>query len=251
MYQLGLVSISFRDLSPEEIINSAKNSGLKWIEWGSDVHAPCNNSERLANIAKCQLEANIGCSSYGTYFTIGIDELDVLENHILAAKMLGTSVLRLWCGDKGSKEYEQKDLLKVYGECKKAATLAESHGVVLCMECHNNTLTDTKESALALMETVNSSAFRMYWQPNQHCSEAENMEYLTKLKPYIYHLHVFNWKGDKRYSLSSAIEMWKRYLSCLEGERMLLLEFMPDDRIESLHKEADALRQIVRKGGCK
>lgn len=57
MYQIGLVSVSFRGLSPEEIIRIAKDAGLNRIEWGSDVHAPFDDAERLSTIAACQRSA--------------------------------------------------------------------------------------------------------------------------------------------------------------------------------------------------
>ena len=71
MYQIGLVSVSFRGLSPEEIIRIAKDAGLNRIEWGSDVHAPFDDAERLSTIAACQRSAGLRCSSYGTYFVLG------------------------------------------------------------------------------------------------------------------------------------------------------------------------------------
>ena len=47
IYHTGLASVSFRDLSPEQIIEAVKKAGLRWIEWGSDVHAPCYDYENL------------------------------------------------------------------------------------------------------------------------------------------------------------------------------------------------------------
>ena len=40
-FQAGLVSVSFRDHSPEEILVAMQQAQLTCIEWGSDVHAPC------------------------------------------------------------------------------------------------------------------------------------------------------------------------------------------------------------------
>ena len=36
----GLVSVTFRKLSPEEIVQLVVSSGLKGIEWGGDIHLP-------------------------------------------------------------------------------------------------------------------------------------------------------------------------------------------------------------------
>jgi len=53
-YNLGLVSITFRDKTPEEILSAMKDTGLSFIEWGSDVHAPKDDIERLEGIAALQ-----------------------------------------------------------------------------------------------------------------------------------------------------------------------------------------------------
>ena len=50
MYNTGLVSISFRGHTPEEILKAMAQAGLDRIEWGSDVHAPCGDVENLEKI---------------------------------------------------------------------------------------------------------------------------------------------------------------------------------------------------------
>lgn len=245
---LGLVSISFRALSPEALITLVKAAKLSCIEWGSDVHAPCTDEAALNKIIRLQAESGIACCSYGTYFRLGQNPLSELPEYIRAAKKLGTHILRLWCGTKGSSDYTPQELEALYGECRRAAALAEAEDVTLCMECHNGTLTDRKEAALALMEAVSSPSFRMYWQPNQHRTPEENCAYAAALAPYITHIHVFNWEGANRYPLAESIDLWKKYLQILGKNHTLLLEFMPDDDPNSLPREADALRAII--GGC-
>ena len=243
--KLGLTSISFRTEGIERIIEETKRAGLSCIEWGSDVHAPCNDGKRLAEIVRLQKEAGILCSSYGTYFRLGANPLCELQSYIDAAKMLETDILRLWCGAKSSREYTPEERSSLFETCKKAALLAEKNNVTLCMECHNNTFTDEIESALALMKSVNSPHFRMYWQPNQFKSEADNREYARQIAPYTQNIHVFNWKADKKYPLNSAVPIWKEYLSFFSGAQTLLLEFMPDNNITSLIQEAAALKEIA------
>ena len=113
------------------------------------------------------------------------------------------------------------------------------------MECHNWTYTNTRESALELMRAVASPAFCMYWQPNQFRSENENIEYAAALADYTEHINVFNWKGEEKFPLKCAQSIWQKYLAQFEGDRALLLEFMPDDNIESLETEAAALLEIA------
>lgn len=245
MYKTGLVSISFRNIQPETLIRKVLDAGLECIEWGSDVHAPKNDIPTLEKIAALQSETGIKCSSYGTYFKFMRDDPTDLKGYINAAKILGTNILRVWCGTKGSKELSEAELSNLMYDCKKAAEIAEKENVILCMECHNDTLTDYKEPAFRLMNTVNSPAFRMYWQPNQHRTFEENIKYAKLLSPFTEHIHIFNWVGHDRYPLKDGIDIWKRYLKEFSENKHLLLEFMPDNKIETLPEEAEALRRII------
>ena len=242
----GLVSISFRQHTPEEILSAMQQAGLAVIEWGSDVHAPCTDLGRLQEIAALQQKYGITCSSYGTYFRIGVTPAEELPQYIAAAKMLGTNILRLWCGTKNYDLFTAEEKEVLFAECKRLAKIAEKEQVILCMECHNNTFTNVKEGALELMKAVNSEVFCMYWQPNQNRTLQENVAYASLLSPYTKHLHVFNWKGTEKYPLHLATDTWKQYLDCYPAcaDRALLLEFMPDNRLESLAEEAKALHVL-------
>lgn len=241
-YNLGLCSVSFRKNTPEEILRAMNAAGLSVIEWGSDVHCP---PEKAKEIAELQKQYGIKCCSYGTYFRLGVTPICELEKHIKAAKTLGTDVLRLWCGDKDSQDYTESEKSALFAACKAAAEIAAANGVTLCMECHVNTYTNAKEAALELMRAVGSEHFRMYWQPNQYRSEEENVAYARAIAPYTVNIHVFNWKEKEKYPLCEANGIWREYLSFFDGDKNLLLEFMPDGFLETLGTEAAALREIV------
>lgn len=244
-YTLGLVSVSFRDRTPKEILQVMKRAGLSVIEWGSDVHAPCTDPVRLAEIAALQKGYGITCSSYGTYFKLGKTPLDELKSYIHAAKMLGTDVLRLWCGRKSGAETSETEKETLLAECRAAAELAEHHGVTLCMECHQKTFTERAQDAVWLMEQVNSPHFKMYWQPFQWQTVRENLQNAQKIAPFATHVHVFNWKGEEKFSLSLATKEWRDYLAAFSTPRTLLLEFMPNGTLDELSAEAAALKQIT------
>ena len=246
MFKAGLVSISFRSLSPEEILLLCKENGLSLVEWGSDVHAPYNSEERLRAIAARQKELGIACSSYGTYFKLGIHDTSELHGYINAAKILGTNILRLWCGDKNHEDLTEEQKNHLLAEAKKAALIAEEAGVILCMECHNNTFTNCVEGALELMNTVNSPAFQMYWQPNQFRSDEVNFAYAKAIASYTKNIHVFQWREKDKFPLADGLPLWEQYLSYFDGSQALLLEFMPDNKPESLEKEAATLHKLIK-----
>ena len=248
-YELGLVSISFRKHTPAEIIKAVKNAGLTCIEWGSDVHAPCRDTARLREIAALQAEYGVTCSSYGTYFRLGATPLTELHDYIAAAKILGTGILRLWGGSKAGADMTDEELAAFTDTCKQAAAMAEEAGVILCLECHMLSITETPDYAVALMEAVNSPAFRLYWQPFQWLDSEGSLAVAKAYAPYAEHIHVFNWHPPKmapaKSPLAEAVEDWRAYLTVLPAPRALLLEFMPDDRLETLPAEAEALRTII------
>lgn len=246
-YRLGLVSVSFRKHSPREILEAMKQAELTHIEWGSDVHASYNNKERLLELAELQREYGIECSSYGTYFYIGETPVEELRGDIAAAKTLGTNILRLWCGKKSGSEMTGEEREAFLSACRRVAKIAEEEGVILCMECHRKSFTDHLSDALWLMEKVNSKHFRMYWQPFQWQSVQENLAYAEAIAPFTHHIHVFQWKGEQKFSLSEGIEEWQGYLQKFDLPRTLLLEFMPDGQLSTLAEEVKALRRIIEK----
>ena len=241
-YNFGLCSISFRKHTPEEILRQMKAVGLSVIEWGSDVHCPPENAKEIDGLQK---QYGIKCCSYGTYFRLGVTPICELEQYIKAARTLGTDILRLWCGDKNSQDYTESEKRELFAACKAAAKIAEAEGVTLCMECHNKTYTNAKDAALGLIEEVASPHLRMYWQPNQHREQEENIAYAKAIAPYTVNIHVFNWKGKEKYPLQDAKDIWREYLSCFDGEKNLLLEFMPDGKLETLAREAQAMKEIA------
>ena len=244
-YQLGLVSVSFRQHSPKEILEVTKAVGLSSIEWGSDVHAPCHDIERLREIAALQKEYGIFCSSYGTYFRLGETPIEELEAYIQAAKILGTNILRIWCGVKSGKDMTNEERDALLDVCGRAAKVAEASGVTLCLECHKKTFTEDPDDAIHLMETINSPNFRMYWQPFQWQSAEQNIENAKKIAPFAEHIHVFNWKGDRKLPLADSVGEWQEYIKVFSTPRTLLLEFMPNGTLEELAAENAALRAII------
>lgn len=245
MFKAGLVSVSFRGDSPEKTVEYMKKAGLEYIEWGSDVHAPFNDEEKLKKIKILQEESGIKCCSYGSYFRLGKDKPELIKEYIKAAKILGTDIIRVWCGEKSAEKFTAEEKASLYAECKAVAEIAEKENIKICLECHHDTYTDDPCSVLDLMEKIDSPNFRMYWQPNEFKSDEFNLDYAEKIADYTEHIHIFNWHIYERFPLSEGIEIWKRYLKKFSPDRFVLLEFMPDDNIESLPGEAHTLNKLL------
>lgn len=245
MFKAGLVSVSFRPLSPQEILARMQESDLSYVEWGSDVHAPCDDAENLSRIAAMQAASGVSCCSYGTYYRLGVNAPEEIIPYLRAAHVLGTNILRVWCGDKPYSQYTPEEAQALFEKSRAVARIAREHDAVICLECHNNTFTEELEGALAIMKAVDSPHLRMYWQPNQFKLHALNVAYAKAIAPYTTHLHVFHWEGRDKFPLAQGLDKWRDFLPAFEGDHMLLLEFMPDSRPESLPEEARALRALI------
>lgn len=248
MFSTGLASVSFPYVPYEMVIKVAAKANLKYIEWESDAHAPNKDAAKLRKIASFQKNFRIECCAYGTGFRLGETPIEELPEYIQAAKLLGTKVLRVWAGKKSPWKWSEEGRKALFAECKLAAKIARKAGVVLCLECHKNTYTETKECALELMRAVNSPAFRMNWRPNYECMVEENIAYIRMLKDYIIQVRIFHRSGLRRLPLENGIEEWQLYLKEFSSNQLLLLEYMPDHEVGTLRREAGTLHSIV---GCK
>lgn len=243
----GLVSISFRKHSVDELVSASKDAGLSMIEWGSDVHA---GHDKVKYAAEATRAAGLSVSSYGTYFRLGVDPVDSLKLYLDDAGVLGTDIVRIWAGNKGYGQFTPEMRTALLDDCVKAARMAEEAKVTLCFECHPNTYTDCLDGALELMSSANSSCIGMYWQPNQNHDLEWNLAYARGISKYVKVIHVFNWNilndgSLLRKSLSEAEDIWLKYLQELPADAAKLLEFVPDDSLASLYTEAAALKIIV------
>ena len=245
MAQIGLVSISFRALSADDIIRLCSEAKLPCIEWGSDIHAVPENREALLHIRELQSRSGISCSSYGTYFKLGKSDPQEFSRYLDASDILGTDTLRLWCGVKGSADYMPEKRAQVVSDAKRVAKEAAARGKTVLLECHPKTLTDDTDSSLRLMQEVDSPAFRMMWQPNQYKSLEYNLDSARRLAPFVGNVHVFQWDEKHHYPLSDGTDIWRRYFRLLPDAAHYLLEFVPGNDPAVLAREADSLRMIL------
>ncbi|HEY0258189.1 MAG TPA: hypothetical protein VGC39_12150 [Candidatus Methylacidiphilales bacterium] len=59
MFNLGLVSVSFRSLNPEEVIPLVQQAGFQSIEWGGDIHVPAGDVQQAQIVGRQTSEAGL------------------------------------------------------------------------------------------------------------------------------------------------------------------------------------------------
>ena len=94
----GLVSISFRSKSVEEIAVAAKNAGVEAIEWGGDVHVPHGDLQAAKHAAEISKKYGLQCVHYGSYYKMGYSDPELFSDVLESAKILGVPIIRVWAG---------------------------------------------------------------------------------------------------------------------------------------------------------
>lgn len=251
MLRPGLVSVTFRALSPREIVALCAQNGLQGIEWGADVHAPPGDLARAREVAQMTRDAGLEVAAYGSYFRCdGSDFAPVLE----AALELGAPLIRVWAGASGSASIAMTEWNRALSSLYDACEMAQTEGVALAVEYHGDTLTDTRQSCRQTLQSVGHPALRTLWQPLRRARGfepliAENLGDLREVAPDLANVHVYEWRDDENgqrrsFSLRDSAQ-WPLYFEELKrigGERWALLEFLPGDAPGVLPAEAQTLR---------
>jgi 3-dehydroshikimate dehydratase len=253
MLRPGLVSITFRALSPAEIIGLTRETGLEGVEWGGDVHVPHGDEKSAGEVGRLTRDAGLQVAAYGSYYKVGKSETDGLsfEAVLASAKALGAPTIRVWAGPKGSEESDETLRTQVEEDLRRIATRAAAEDITISLEYHNGTLTDTLESTVALLQKVNHPAVRTYWQPEHGRPTEEGVQQLLTLAAWLTHLHVFHWwpTPAERWPLADGAARWREFLQTaaeLKGDRFVMLEFVQNDDPTQFRKDAATLKDWLK-----
>lgn len=253
MLKTGLVSISFRNLSTDEIIYMVSMAGLDAIEWGGDIHVPHGNIIKAREVKKSCEISQIECQSYGSYYRVGEyeDYKSEFKKVLDCAIELDSEIIRVWAGNKPTFEADKDYWNKIVDELRKICDMADYEGMNIGLEYHSNTLTDNSTDTLKLLALTNADNLSTYWQPPVGLSLEENLHDIRILKNYISNIHTFTWNNRERLLLSAGYDSWNEYLKLLNKwkPRYCMLEFVLDDKTENFYRDAVTLKKLTEKFG--
>jgi len=246
----GLVSVTFRKLTPAEIAGLVRKAGLRGIEWGGDVHVPHGDLGRAREVRELTMEHGLATAAYGSYYRAGQSESAGLafERVLETAVELGAPTIRVWPGAAGSDVTDEEGRWKIIEDLRRIAGLAAKAGVSITTEFHGGTLTDTNESAGGLLVEVDHPNLFTGWQPHNGETTEDCVAGLKEVLPKVSTIHVFHWwpTGAERHPLAAGAERWACFWALLRqapGDRYALLEFVQGDEPEAFLRDAETLRE--------
>jgi 3-dehydroshikimate dehydratase len=246
MLKTGLVSVTFRRLSPQKIIDAAKKANLQAIEWGGDVHVPPNEFKNAEKVFELTRKAGLEVAAYGSYFRLGSD-LN-FDNVLQTAEILQTKFIRVWAGEKGSNAASENYRRRIIEESQRICEQAAKKDISIVYEFHGETLTDSGESCRDLLKKTNRPNLKTYWQPNPGKSLTANLHDLETILPFVAGVHVFHWFPDdrSRLSLTEGLSDWMKYFDKLQNiNGFALLEFIKDDDLHNFEADAKTLFRLL------
>ncbi len=247
MLHAGLVSITFRQLNPEQIITLAQQESLASIEWGADVHVPVGDEGRAREVGNLTRSAGLQVSAYGSYYRLRdeAEEEAPFAAVLASALALGAPVIRVWAGVTRPDATDPAERERIIERARTVCAQAAAENVSIAFEFHSNTLTETSGMARHLLQQVKAAG--VFWQPRNGWLAQENLLGLEAVTPWLGNVHCFHWwpaSRDRR-PLHEGAQDWRLYLdrlAALPGDRHVSLEFVRGHDPAQFLRDATTLR---------
>lgn len=265
--KLGVNTVTLRAYTPEEVVSILLKNGITAVEWAGDAHVATGDLKKAAAVKALCEDAGVTCTSYGSYYQCAAEEgpgngpfqHDLGATAALdTAHALGVPAIRVWAGRFGTgSDVATTEYREAVGQClANFCDRAKSLGMSVHLEFHRNTLTDTAESAVALIDAVGKDNLHCYWQPRHGVDVAGNLADIETLGARLSNIHVFHWllkEGEafavERRPLREGEDRWKTYfgaLQALSDDRYALIEFVKDDELSQFEEDVRVLKSVLK-----
>ncbi len=249
MIKCGLVSITFRNLEPRQIVKLAARTGLDGIEWGGDIHVPHGDVQRARDVYQMTVDAGLSVLSYGSYYRIGEKDADSFEAVLETAGELHTNMIRVWAGRYGSSEACATYREQVVNDSQRIAELACARDMTLAYEYHPGTLTDTDESVVRLLKETAHPCMKTYWQIFDDRNPDASLKVIL---PWLANVHVFYRRERQHLMLWEGAWLWRRLMSVIHStgrDHAVLIEFVKDGSLDMFMRDAETLIHLISGAG--
>ncbi|WP_308113883.1 TIM barrel protein [Arthrobacter sp. ISL-30] len=237
--------MTLRQHDVDSVVSVAGAARLGGIEWGTDVHI--RDAESALHARAATLSAGLDILSLGSYYRAGT--FGDFESVLNLASQLGAPRIRIWAGGSGSADADAEYWQAVAGDARRIADLSAERGMDIAFEYHGDTLTDSVESTLQLLHSVDRPNVGTYWQPAVGVSDQEALASLRQLVGHVSGIHCFSWMPRiERHALSDRKRLWQAVTDVLrENGRQadMMLEFVAGDLADNVLRDAGFLNHIA------
>lgn len=249
MTRPGLCSITFRGLSPDEVLAVAVRAGVEGIEWGADGHVPPGATALAAALARRGRADGVEVVSYGSYLGMAptaADEDATVAAVLDTAEALGAPMVRIWTELGVTPDAPAGDRARVTERTASFVDAIAARGLVAALEFHPFTLTHTAAGTNALIDAIGRPELRTHWQPDPSVPVDAALRELDAVRPRLAHLHVFAWGPggiEERHALEAGAGLWRAAVArTAAADRFALCEYVRNDDPDQLVADVATLR---------
>jgi 3-dehydroshikimate dehydratase len=197
--RFALCTISHREKLLEYVLNVAKDLGFEGVElWGREPHISEKFDENRVHAARKMIEdRGLSLCCLGSYVVFGpvrtrAEELAELEDTLYTARCLRAPIVRVWASDISAERASRRQWDKTVAEIQEACDRAARLNLVLAAEMHDDTLADSAEATLRLLEAVDRPNFKLNFQVAHRATDEAPQERLERVLDHVAHLHLRN-----------------------------------------------------------
>lgn len=266
--KICLCTISYREKLLEVALDAAARMGFESVElWGREPHVPeVYDESRVKAIRGMLEERGLVARVLGSYLYLGRtnpkDDTVNLADTLHTAHGLRLPLVRVWASDVGSAKATEEIWEQTISEAQLACDRAAKMNVTFVVEMHDDTLADTAQSALRLMQAVDRENFKLNFQISTTSGE-DHLQRLEAVLPYVAHVHCQNFvphgHDEARRYVRVPLQAGEAKYEVLVGrlreagyEGLLAIEFAADEgeqKENSLRHDREFLAGLIGQAG--
>lgn len=254
---LGLCTISNRDLAVEDILERAADAGYDGVEvWGRD-HVGDGSERTCRRVREAAADRDLSILTYGSYLRAGADTFaDELAHEVAVADRLNADRIRTWAGTTEYGDHDASQWDETVADLRELTAAATERGIDVTVEKHPGYLTNDAEGARRVIEAVAKPGCRLNYQPMFSLSAAEISSEIERLAPLSNQLHLqavpdVGGSADDRCLLSAAFydleHLVAQFREFGADDGSIHVEFVTDDLPyqEATAKDCAFLRSLL------
>jgi len=195
--KVGICSIIWKDrMDIFDVVKTAARVGAEGIEiWGQPPHIPDpENLDHVSRIREAMQAEGIAAPQYGSYTCAGKEQFATDIGHTLAiTARLGAPAFRMWAGPGDSQLLTADQWAATVADLQQACAMAADAGLLVTLERHGGTATNTIWGSRRVIEEVDSPALYVNYQVYDPSPDTIAEE-IRILGPHILNCHATNAK---------------------------------------------------------
>jgi sugar phosphate isomerase/epimerase len=179
---------------------------MRWEVW--HFHLSALSESGMERLAERLTEAGVCTPIVGLYPTLhraGADaeaDWQDIERVLNRAELLGARAVKIFAGQLGTDAADADTVARSVAAVRRLAARAADGGMALHVETHPDTLCDSVEATLGLLDAVPEA--RVCFQPFDFGSTAQTLADLRVLREHVAHVHLQGRRADRMCRLANA-----------------------------------------------